>query len=120
MVFLRGSYKCLKCHRERNLDLEPQYKLLEKDGCFFCHSKNLQVEKGFLDIFTKVVYQTEPCAKCSLIKVVKIVNWQELKPLLAKRGYKTEQELINEFNKEWEYNCSCKSEASTDPNQKYL
>jgi len=50
---------------------------------------------------------TDECPQCHQIRVMDILNWEEIKGRLIKKGYKTKQEAIKEINNKGDNNCYC-------------
>jgi hypothetical protein len=57
----------------------------------------------------EVRWITEKCAKCSLAKVVEVLNWEEVKPVFANKGIETKQSLMEGMNEGAVTTCHCSS-----------
>src|SRR2546430_2433590 len=99
--------KCLKCGKIFSPAglTEEQNKKIGRDGCLNCQSKNLEFNLD--DGEFRLHYITNQCSKCSKIKIIDILNWEELKGRSIKRGVKTKEEFIKKMNDENDNACYC-------------
>ena len=119
------SCKCLKCGKIFNLTpndvdekpenrlTEEQIKKLGKDGCLNCQSKKLEWELPIYEKGERITfhYITDQCSKCPKLRIVDILNWEEIKEVMkrmeAPNASKTKQEMIEVMNKEDDKLCNC-------------
>ena len=96
--------KCLKC-KEKVLADEKE---LGRNGCPHCQGKKFEWKVYDREIEDSLNWITEECSECHLLKVVDILNYEEIKGKLIKNGVKSKQEAIKKMNDNKDnYFCYC-------------
>jgi len=101
--------KCLKCNEDFVFYVERGFEKILKEGCFSCHSKNLKFKADDWEKY-KLDFITDECPKCHQTKITDILNWEEIRGIVIKKGGIDNKEMfIDSMNRNIEVACYCVS-----------